>query len=67
LQKEVWDTLKDVYKPEGFTTNYLFFKQFLCLQLADFDDMESFVTKAKELVAELGLKGWNFNKECIFN
>ena len=29
--------------------------------------MDAFITKAKELVTDLKLKGWEFNNECIFS
>ena len=65
--KAVWDTLQQAYKPEGFTTNYLLFKEFLRIQLADFASMDAFITKAKELVTKLHQKGWKFNDECILS
>ena len=65
--KAIWDTLQQAYKPEGFTTNHLLFKEFLQIQLADFASIDVFITKAKELVTELYQKGWKFNDKCILS
>jgi len=67
VAKTAWETLKEAYKPEGFTTNHLLFKQFLQIQLSDFDSVDAFITKAKELVTDLKSKGWEFNDECILS
>ncbi len=67
VAKLAWEALKEAYKPEGFTTNHLLFKQFLRIQLSDFDSMDAFVTKAKELVTDLHTKGWKFSDECILS
>ena len=57
VAKTAWKTLKKAYKLEGFTTNHLLFKQFLRIQLSNFDSIDTFITKAKELITDLKSKG----------
>src|ERR1700761_2111821 len=54
--KKAWQTLRDIYNPKGFTTEYLILKEFFNTNLSDFDSMENYLNKVKLLADDLKSK-----------
>ena len=48
-----WARLKELYNPKGFTTEFLVCKEFFSTTLSDFDSMEMFLNKVREIVDQL--------------
>ena len=48
-----WQTLRDIYNPKGFTTEYLTLKQFFNISLADYDSIEAYLNEIKLLINDL--------------
>jgi hypothetical protein len=65
--KAAYNTLKSIYKPDGFTTNHLLCKEFLQLNLTKCENMEAYITKVKNLVNEMADKGLKLPEEFILN
>lgn len=54
--KKAWETLRDIYNPKGFTTEYLILKEFFNTSLEGFDSMENYLNKVKLLIDDLRSK-----------
>ncbi len=65
--KKAYNTLKSVYKPNGFTTNHILCKEFLQLNLTKCEHMEAYITKVKSLVNALEDKDIKLPEEFILN
>ena len=65
--KKAYNTLKGVYKPDGFTTNHLLCKEFLQLNLTKCENIEAYITKVKNLVNEMADKDLKLPEEFILN
>ena len=65
--KKAYNTLKGVYKPDGFTTNHILCKEFLQLNLIKYDNMETYITKVKDLVNEMADRDLKLPEEFILN
>ena len=50
---EAWTSLKQLYNPQGFTTEFLICKDFFSTTLQEFDSMEAYLNKVKELLNSL--------------
>ena len=48
-----WQTLRDIYNPKNFTTEYLTLKQFFNISLTDYDSIETYLNKIKLLINNL--------------
>lgn len=44
---EAWEALKELYKPSGFTTEYLILKDFFNTNLEEYNIMEEYLNKVK--------------------
>jgi hypothetical protein len=51
--KPLWDKLKALYEPAGFSTDFLYMKEFFATELAMFDSVEEYVAKLKTLADDL--------------
>jgi hypothetical protein len=65
--KKAYTTLKNVYRPDGFTTNHILCKQFLQLNLEGCEQMEQYITKAKSLVNALADNDLKLPEEFVLN
>ncbi len=65
--KKAYTTLKNVYKPDGFTTNHIICKQFLQLNLEKCEHMEHYITKVKSLVNAMVEVNLKLPEEFILN
>src|SRR3569623_666906 len=54
--KTAWETLREIYNPKGFTTEYLILKEFFNTDLQSFDSMENYLNKVKYLADDLKSK-----------
>jgi hypothetical protein len=54
--KEAWKKLEDLYNPKGFTTDFLIIKEFFNTVPNNFETMELYLNKIKELVDNLKSK-----------
>jgi len=61
----VWQTLRDIYNPKGFTTEYLILKQFFNILLADYDSMEVYLNEIKLLINDLISKNIILSNQII--
>lgn len=62
---ETWETLKELYKPSGFTTEYLILKDFFNTTLEEYDTMEEYLNKVKQLTEDLKTNNINLPKQVI--
>jgi hypothetical protein len=54
---EIWSRLKELYNPEGFTTDFLVLKQLFSTNLDSYEgDIEGYLSKIRELVDDLKTK-----------
>ncbi|KAJ5767425.1 hypothetical protein N7533_000008 [Penicillium manginii] len=53
---QAWNTLKELFNPKGFTTEFLVLKEFFNTTLGDFDTMEQYLNKVKLLINDLKSK-----------
>jgi hypothetical protein len=65
--KKAYNTLKGVYKPNGFTTNHILCKEFLHLNFAKCENIEAYITKVKSLVNALEEKAIKLPEKFILN
>ena len=54
--KSAWDTLKNLYSPKGFTSEFLICKEFFETNLERFNSMEEYLNKVKQLSDQLKAK-----------
>ena len=52
---KAWEALKDLYNPKGFTIEFLVYKEFFETLLTNFDSIEAYLNKVKELLNILKL------------
>ena len=53
LAKPLWDKLRAFYEPSGFSTDFLYLKEFFDTKLEAYDSMEDYVAKLKTLTDDL--------------
>ena len=54
--REAWDKLKKLYNPDGFTTDFLIFKELFNTTVDSFKSIEAYLNKVKELTDNLKAK-----------
>lgn len=50
---KAWQTLKDLFNPKGFTSEFLTLKEFFNTSLSDYVSMEAYLNKVKLLINDL--------------
>jgi hypothetical protein len=62
---ESWNTLKELYNPSSFIIEYLIFKEFFNTTLKEYNTIEEYLNKVKELLEKLKTNEIYFPKQII--
>lgn len=62
---ETWVFLENLYRPKGFSSKFLLSKEFFSCKLNNFDSMENYLNKIRELTDDLKSKKLTIPKELI--
>ena len=63
---EVWDRLKALYKPKGFSSEFLVYRELFNISLANLGySIESYLTRIKRLTDELATRGLTIPNKVI--
>ena len=56
--KQLWQYLKDLYSPKGFSSEFLLFKELFSTSLINSNgDMEGFLSEVSRISSDLAIKG----------
>ena len=62
---KVWDMLKNLYSPKGFSLEFLICKELFKTTLSKYSSMEEYLNKVKQLTNQLKAKGIKLPKQVI--
>jgi gag-polypeptide of LTR copia-type len=63
--KEAWESLKNLYSPKGFTSEFLICREFFNTTLDKCSSMEEYLNKVKQLSDQLKAKELELPKQVI--
>ncbi|KAF5201337.1 hypothetical protein FRX31_009076, partial [Thalictrum thalictroides] len=62
----LWQTLKNLYTPKGFSADFFIIKEFFNCKLSNFNNMEEFLNTSRRLLDSMQQRGIELPKQVIF-
>jgi len=62
---EAWESLKNLYSPKGFSSEFLICREFFDTHMLKYNSMEEYLNKVKQLSDQLKAKNFELLKQVI--